>query len=445
VIFPLRLKLALLTSTLLVLGIGTVASLLFSQYSQALETEARKRGRYIAQSLALNARDAVLLEDDVFLTKMLETVTQESEVVAARLLNSEGDLIASTQAREVTHRPRMTKATKLAFASEPRRLVVASRLTFRDVDLGEAQVVLDLYAIVGVVIERSRRDLYVASGGLLMIGILIAFATSGRITRPLSRLRVAVNALAKGDVTARVPVTTRDELADLTHAFNEMSESLEEKQRVETAFRRYVSDHVLQQVLDEPESVQLLGERRDITVLFIDIRQFTRLASAIDPEALVAFLNEAFELITDRLLQHGATVDKYIGDAILAYFGAPIESSDHCDRAVAAAIAVQRSVEERNKALSSDNAEFHHLALGIGIQTGPVLVGNIGSELKMDYTIIGDAVNVANRLQKLAPAGEILISSDVARKVEDRIQLESLGEKALEGRDEPVEVFRVLY
>jgi len=446
VIFPLRLKLALLASLLLVAGIGTVTVLLLSQSTGALEQEASKRGRYLAESLGRNARNALLLQDDVVLERLLETVVQEDEVVAARLLDGDGALVAARlRDRHGTVVAPSAHEAHLAFRERDEHLLVSSRMTFDEVHLGEAEVVLDLHAIVGAVRERARRDLGVASGGLLLIGVLIAFWISGRITQPLERLRLAARALGKGDTSARVHVNTRDELADLSQAFNEMGESLSEKLRVETAFRRYVSDHVLQQVRDQPDAVPIMGERREITVLFIDIRRFTRLASGIEPEPLVAFLNEAFELLTDRLLQHGATVDKYIGDAVLAYFGAPIESPDHPERAVAAAIAAQRSVEERNKALASSGRPYQPLEIGIGIQTGMVLLGNIGSELKMDYTIIGDVVNVANRLQKLARAGEILITGDVAERVAGRARLESQGERVLEGRDTPVEIHRVLY
>jgi len=432
-------------SALLLASIATVSWLLDQQYTEALETEARKRGSYIAESLARNARDAVLLEDDVVIAKLLESVTGESEVVAARLLDGGGLLIDAQPPLENPEVSRMTRDAVLAFATRGGELIVASRMVFSDVDLGEAQVVLDLHAIVGVVVERARFFLFLASGALLAGSILIAFSTSGRITRPLSRLRLAVNALALGDTSARVDISTRDEVADLTRAFNDMSASLSEKRRVETAFRRYVSDHVLQQVLDEPEAVQLLGERREITVLFIDIRRFTQLASRIEPERLVSYLNEAFELITDRLLEHGATVDKYIGDAILSYFGAPIEIEDHPARAVAAAISVQRSIDEYNQTRQSWRPPPERLDVGIGIQTGEVVVGNIGSELKMDYTAIGDAVNVASRLQKLADPGEILVTSDVAGRVGDVAHFEKLGLQQLEGREHPVDVLRVLY
>jgi adenylate cyclase len=443
VIFPLRVKLALLASGLLVAGIATVALLLLEQSSQALELEARKRGQFLADSLARNARDPMLLEDDLVLGQVIETVAQESEVLLARVVGPQGQILMSSRPEDAGRQARLAGDEDQTIHVHGTNLVVASRMSFGEVDLGEAQVVLDLDAIVGSVLERARRGVLLASGALLLVGVLFAIAVSGRITRPLVRLRMAVRALAAGDTSARVEVTTRDEIAVLARAFNEMGESLNEKRKIETAFRRYVSDHVLQEVVDRPEAVHFQGERREVTVLFIDIRGFTQLSSSIGPERLVGFLNEAFERITNCLLDHGATVDKYLGDAILAYIGAPILSSDHAERAVASAIAIQRSVQERNQAAEALGEPFEHLEVGIGIQTGPVLLGNIGSELKMDYTAIGDPVNVANRLQKLAGPGQILITEDVANHLGARLELKNLGTRELEGRDGPVTIYEV--
>jgi adenylate cyclase len=450
-IFPLRLKLSVLASVLLVLGIGTVSWLLLETSSDALEQEAQKRGRFMALNLARSARDPLLLEDDIVMASLLDAVASEAEVRVARLVNKDGAVVASSRTEDDKSFPRYTREETVATATLGSRLIVAARMSFRDVgvggdvDLGEAQVVLDLDRIVGAVRWRAQRDVLVASGGLLLLGVLIAFALSGRITRPLQRLRFAAQALAAGDTSARVRVTTRDEVADLARAFNHMSESLSQKDRVESAFRRYVSDHVLREVLDTQEPVKLRGESREVTILFIDVRNYTQMAHSLGPERIVAHLNEAFELMTNRLLEHGATVDKYIGDAVLAYFGAPIESPDHVERAVAAAIAIQRSVEERNRKLESEGQPYEPLDVGIGIQVGPVVVGNIGSEFKMDFTVIGDAVNVANRLQKLAGPGEIMISADVRSRLGNRVRVSPLGAHLLEGREEPVEVLRVLY
>lgn len=447
-IFPLRLKLALLTSSLLVAGIGTVSLLVLDQSSEALENEARKRAIFLAEQLASNVRDPVLLEDDLVTSQLLETTAAESDVRVARVLDKEGALIASSIESELdtaVRRQRMTRGVELLTRSVEGQLIVASRMTFGNVDLGEVQVVLDLQAVVQPTIDRARRDIIFAAGGLLSLGLLIAFALSGRISRPLQRLRLATNALAAGDLSARVEPTSRDEVGVLTRAFNEMSESLSQKSRVETAFRRYVSDHVLQEVLNANESIELSGERREVTVLWIDIRQFTRLTASIGPERLVAFLNETFALITERLLEQGATVDKYIGDAILAYLGAPIEAADHAERAVAAAIAVQRSVAERNLKCESSGEPFVRLEVGIGIQTGTVVVGNIGSELKMDFTVIGDPVNVANRIQGLAGPTQIMITGEVRERLADGVEVEPLGPQLMDGIDEPVAVYAVRY
>jgi adenylate cyclase len=444
VIFPLRFKLALLTSLLLVASVGLVSLLLLRQSSQALESEARKRGELLSEQLARNARDPYLLEDDLVLSQLVRSATEEDEIVVARIVDAQGELVASSREGDRDSVDRLTKSAALATRTAGDTLLVASRMTFRDVDLGEVQVVLDLDALIRPVVARARREVLVAASGLLTAGLLIAVLMSRRISRPLQRLREAAKALGAGDLSARVRPTSHDELGELTRAFNEMSESLSQKNRIETAFRRYVSDHVLREVLDSPESIRLQGETREVTVLFIDMRQFTRLTRSIGAERLVTFLNESFDLVTTHLLEHGATIDKYIGDAILAYIGAPIESSDHAERAVAAAIAVQRAVQERNAKREGTSPDFVRLDIGIGIHTGPVVLGNIGSELKMDYTAIGEPVNIANRLQALAGPGEIVISQQVRDRLADRVRVEPLGPQHIEGIDEELAAYRVL-
>jgi class 3 adenylate cyclase len=445
VIFPLRLKLALFTSALLVAGIGIVSWQMMDLSRAALEEEARKRGESLASNLSRNARDPVLLDDDVVIAKLLETVSSEAEVIAVRVLDPQGGLIASSREEGPAPHDRLAPEDGTRSQVKDGRLTIASRMTFRDVDLGEVQIELDLDALTAPVIARAQANLLLFSGGLLVVGLLIAFGASASLTRPLRRLRGAVRALADGDLSTRVAPTTRDEVGELTRAFNEMGERLTEKRRIETAFRRYVSDHVLREVVDRPDAISLHGEMREITVLFIDIRRFSRLADQIGPRRVVAFLNESFELITNRLLDHGGTVDKYIGDAILAYFGAPIESPDHPQRAVAAAIAIQRAVRERNLKCETLGQPFVRLDIGIAIHSGSVVVGNIGSELKMDYTAIGDPVNVANRLQKFAAAGWILVTDEVAERIPGVVNLSPLGPRRIEGKDEPINVHRVEY
>lgn len=445
VIFPLRLKLALFTSAFLAIGIATVSVLILQLSKGALQAEALKRGESLASNLARNARQPVLLEDDVVIAKLLETVSSESEVIGASVLDPEGRPIASVRGSTAALHERLSRANHPASRIVGSRLIVASTMSFRDVDLGEIQIVMDLDGILTPVVDRARAQLLLIGGGLLAIGVLIAFAASSSLTRPLTRLQVAVRALSGGDLGARVLPTSRDEIGELTRAFNQMGESLGQKERVESAFRRYVSDYVLREVLDNPEAISLHGESREVSVLFVDIRKFSPLAERIGPERVVEFLNETFGLLTNRLLDHGGTVDKYMGDAILAYFGAPIETPDHAQRSVAAAIAIQRSVRERNHKCEALGLPFVQLDVGIGICSGPVVVGNIGSDLKMDYTAIGDPVNLSNRLQKLAEAGWIVVTDEVAEAVRGFVELQSLGLQEIQGKPRPLTVHRILY
>ena len=443
--FPLRFKLALLSSVLLVGGVATASALLLAQSRSALESEISKRGASLASNLARNATQPVLLGEDLVVDQLLKTIGEESGVLRVWVLDEEGRQVSSTTDPSSVPPPRI--ATQEGFATRriEGRLLLAARMEYRDVGVGEVQIEMDLEGLIKPVVEQAQERILIAGGGLLLVGILFTFAASTRVTQPLRRLREGVNQLAAGELSTRVSATTRDEVGELTHAFNAMGESLSQKRHLETALRRYVNDQVLQKVLDDPEGLPLKGELREVTLIVVDIRDFSRISEGMPPREVVSFLNEALGLITSRLLEHGATVDKYIGDAVQAYFGAPLAGFDHAERAVAAAISIQRTVEERNEKLATSGDPGQPLLVGIGIHTGRVVVGNIGTDRKMDYTVIGDVVNVTHRLQKLAGRATILVSQDVARRLGSRVRLENQGERRLSGREQPVTVYRVRY
>jgi adenylate cyclase len=148
--------------------------------------------------------------------------------------------------------------------------------------------------------------------------------------------------------------------------------------------------------------------------------------------------------VTDRILDYGGTVDKFIGDSVMAYFGAPIPNPNHAVQAVSAAIEIRKAIIDRNQQIKADRTpERLAVELGIGIHTGPVVVGNIGSDHRTDFTAIGDPVNVAHRLEKLARRGEILVSEAVQRRVRSVVPMRFEGERQLSGREEPVHVYSI--
>jgi class 3 adenylate cyclase len=219
-----------------------------------------------------------------------------------------------------------------------------------------------------------------------------------------------------------------------------MGESLQQKERIQNAFGRYASDYVLNALLENPDTTELAGAEREVTILFADIRGFTRLSEGMKARDVVALLNDVFQLVSERILAAGGTIDKFIGDSVMACFGAPMPCEDHAVQAVNAAVEIVRGVKERNRKLGDEGLL---VGVGVGIHSGNVVVGNIGSDRRTDFTAIGDAVNVAARLEKLARPGEILVSEVVHRRVRGVHRLRFEGERQLSGRQEPVHVYSV--
>jgi adenylate cyclase len=328
----------------------------------------------------------------------------------------------------------------VAVARSEDRLLLAAPVSYSGVLIGEAQLELDLGVLVEPVVAEAQRQLSALAVAVTALGVGSGIAFVALLVGPLRRLRAGVERLSKGDLAVRVPPTSQDEVGELTRAFNEMGESLQQKERIQSAFGRYVSDYVLNQLLETGADGTLGGTEREVTILFADIRRFTRLSEGMKASDVVALLNEVFQLASDRILEHGGTIDKFIGDSVMAYFGAPVPDVDHPLQATRAAVAIQQALAERNSRFAPGALRVE---IGVGIHTGVVVVGTIGSDRRSDFTAIGDAVNVAHRLEKLARPAQILVSEAVQRRVRAALRLRFEGERQLSGRLEPVHVYSV--
>lgn len=215
-------------------------------------------------------------------------------------------------------------------------------------------------------------------------------------------------------------------------------DDVSERELLIDSFSRYVSRDVVQRLLARARGPELEGERRTATLLFADIRGFTTLAEQESPERLHALLNAYFRVMIAAITAHGGVVDKFVGDKVMALFCATGDPASTAENAVRAAQQVRKDVETL-----SASGTLPAIALGIGLNTGEVVIGNVGSEERMDFTAIGDAVNVADRLQSLALGAEILIGERTAALVRDRIELEDRGSIALKGRVAPERVYAV--
>ncbi|MGD0129304.1 MAG: adenylate/guanylate cyclase domain-containing protein [Terriglobia bacterium] len=224
---------------------------------------------------------------------------------------------------------------------------------------------------------------------------------------------------------------------DRAHSHAELSRRAIERQALE----RFMSSVVVEKILASPDEIRLGGENQTATILFADIRGFTRLSEGLPPQKVVELLNEYFSEMTDLIFDNGGTLDKYLGDGIMALFGAPWPKPDDAQRAVRTAGAMQRALVALNRQWQARGQE--PLQMGVGINTGQVTAGNIGSSKRMDYTVIGDAVNLASRLCAHAAGGQVLISESTFREIgSPALRLESIKVK---GKAAPVEVFEVLW
>jgi adenylate cyclase len=293
-------------------------------------------------------------------------------------------------------------------------------------------------AMLAAVFHETREGpvLFVVIGGALTLGFGLpsvgaAFSPS---LKPVRDLAEGTERVAAGDYGQRLPVVQDDDLGALAASFNRMQAGLAERQRLQAAFGTYVDPGLAARLLEQGDDV-FTGERREVTVMFVDIRDFTPFAEANTAEDTVARLNALFEVVVPAVIEAGGHVNKFLGDGALAVFGAPNALADHADAAVTAAVSIHRVVAER-----FDGA----LRIGVGINTGTVIAGTIGGGGKLEFTLIGDTVNVAARVEKLTKTtGDAILLTDrcVDALVARPPGLTDRGSHALKGKSAAVQVF----
>lgn len=292
-----------------------------------------------------------------------------------------------------------------------------------------------------------------ASLGIIAVSVLLALAIARGVSRPVQELAAHTRVIAGGDYTRRIDLRRADELGQLATAFNEMSTGLAERDRVRDLLDKNVSPEVAAQLLRD--GAALGGEERQVTILFADLRGFTTLSEQLPPRELLTLLNRYLDRMSAEIERQGGVIDKFIGDAIMALFGAPLPQNDAAARALAAACAMESALAALNVSLATEGKP--PLALGIGVNTARVVAGNIGSQRRLNYSVIGDGVNVAARLQSLTRTPEyhtnIIASAatlSAARHEPHLVQdpkkfgaIRPLGSVHVKGRTEPVEIFAV--
>ena len=294
---------------------------------------------------------------------------------------------------------------------------------------------------------------------VVLVGIIILFMMvslksflTRKVITSLEAIDQANRNLRDDDPSARevvLPVDTPEEIWQIADSRKQMLDTIfkvsEERLRlmnfIKDTFGRYLSKTIVEEILTSPEGRKIGGQRKNVTILMSDLRGFTRMSENNDPEKIVALLNRYLERMSEVIVSHGGTIDEFIGDAILAIFGVPEEHDDDSVRAVACGIAMQKALVELNREFVKEG--YPPLEMGIGINTGQVVVGNIGSEVRMKYGIVGSAVNVAARIETNTIGGDVFIGESTYEQVQDKIEAEKAHSVMMKGLKRPLVYYPV--
>ncbi|KAA3627604.1 MAG: HAMP domain-containing protein [Proteobacteria bacterium] len=454
---PIAIKLALVIGLLITLVMGLLGALLVYNQSRIMGDQIAMSGRSMALQLAEAAKEPTLASDQLALSVLVNNLTGGgTTVLGAAVLDETGKLLSQAgavpfsteqvtdslwpllneQLREFDWEWRGTRETPVEVVT------YATPLRYEDVTAGYALVTLSR-SLMNQSLYDLMRTIGVATLVMILLGFVLSFLLARRLSRPIMELVDAGRAMSEGRYQHRISERRNDEIGNLIGAFNSMADGLLHKAQVEDAFSRYVSPTVARNILSNLGDVELGGQRIDGSILFADIAGFTSLSERMKPEQVAELLNEYFSYIARASSVYNGVVDKYIGDCAMIVFGVPDEDPEHSFNAVACASlirAVVKRLNERRRSRGQETVEFR-----FGINAGQMLAGNMGSRDRMQYTVVGDTVNLASRLCTYAESGCIVISRELYARppVFKRLAAHQHRDIKVRGKSEPVAIYEV--
>ena len=466
--------------------VGHLLDELSNKYIPAYGHLARANIRSLERSLAMRRMVIAKMQnppDEASFTKRLQIYQQtqnkvEEEADAARKLiasiiddvSTPSDNVALTRidtnidnAVNELHRHLDRENAQLMSQLEAKDFVEArNTLTRTDqardefnqrIDQIRADMLAQVNASASVVLRNQQHAILitiVVTALAAALGLLFAILVSGGITRPVRLLLEGTREVEAGHLDRSIEVITRDEIGQLSAAFNRMIEQLRHKERIRETFGRYIDPRVVEGLINQPKLAAAEGQRRVMTIMFCDMKGFTTLSEGMTPQGLMKVMNRYLSTMSEPIRRHGGVIDKYIGDAIMAYWGPPfVEETDEGQFACLAASEMIKRIaplREEVTELLGVRVIPTECDVRIGVATGEALVGSIGSEIMMNYTVMGDTVNLAARLEaanKLYGSRSLIAAATVA-KTDDTIQFREIDRLMVAGQTQPQAVFELL-
>jgi adenylate cyclase len=447
---PIWLQFFASTMVIIITTIFVMSFFILSQQKERLYRQTIKIGKVSLNYFSSNS-SVPLLEDNILrLNTLIKDATTVEGLLYAIIVDHNQTIKAHTDINKIgktyekfAHMENVKKEQNVTYfnyysKSGQHVLNLTRPVLFKGKKLGQVHVGVSI-DFIEKLIHQARLTIVVITFFIILFGSVIAVWLGFHFSRPISNLVLATGEIGSGNYQHKIILARNDELGNLATAFNRMGDELWKNSLMQKSFGKYIGSEVLEMIMADPESAWLKGHRNEVTIVFTDIRGFSSYSKSKEPEEIVEGLNKYFEIATQAIQDHGGYVDKFIGDAVLGVFGVPVYHKDHVERGVRAAIDMQKKfMNKRN------NGDSFLQSVGIGINSGVVVSGNIGSQDKMEYTVIGDTVNLAANLNSLANPGEIIITKSVYENLEDIITVKPLSPQHIKGKTEPVETFKLL-
>lgn len=439
--FPVAWKLGLSISLLIVVGMALLGSIVLTSQMDRMQAQADRFGQLLATQLADTAREPLLADDHFTLQVLLNNMMRGSTLRGVALFSRDGTLVEAVGDHVQRFRPEAAQSITRWEAEEALSTYTVP-VTVGELVAGHVTVTLSRQGILEAQRDAAR-TIVLATVLMTLVAIVLAFLVSRRLSSPIHQLLSAASAIQKGDLNYRIDERRNDEIGLLIDAYNTMAHGLLEKGQVERVLQRFVSPSVARRMMADLDQVSLGGREVKASVVFADIVGFTSLSETMSPDAVADMLNVYFDAISNAATFYRGTIDKYMGDCAMIVFGVPEEDPEHFYHGLCCAVMIQRLVARLNDWRAA--RELPTVQFRIGINAGEMLAGNLGSRDRMQYTVVGDAVNLASRLSNLAGGGEIVAPLALVSEpnICSRIQAERGEAVTLRGISEPIVTAKV--
>ena len=275
----------------------------------------------------------------------------------------------------------------------------------------------------------------------LAVTIILSYVVSSSIIGPIKSMETAMIKVRNGDLNVSARVAANDELGILAESFDQMIDGLRDRDRIKETFGRFVTPEIARAILENPPVPG--GENTEVSILFSDVRNYTTICEQLSPEEVIALLNDYFSYMVQAIEKHHGLVYQFVGDGIMAVFGAPVKLKDHANCAVRSALEMMEALDRFNIEIRSG---LPPIRIGIGINTGPVVAGIIGTQERMEYRVVGDSVNLAARIEALNKDfhTDVLISHSTVEQLKDHFKLKAFQPVKVKGKEDHVQVYELL-